>query len=88
MVAAAFIGAGYGAFVAVDQALVTAVLPNADDRAKDLGILNVGAAVPQGLGPLAAAGITTAFGFSPLFLAAGLSTAVGALMVSRVRSVR
>lgn len=88
MVAAAFIGAGYGAFIAVDQALVTAVLPNATDRAKDLGILNVGASVPQGLGPLVAAGLASAFGFPTLFLCAGLSTLIGAAMVRQVRGVR
>lgn len=87
MVAGALLGIGYGAFIAVDQALVTAVLPNAADRAKDLGILNVGSVVPQGFGPLLAASIVSASGFSLLFLTCGIATLVGAAMVSRVRSV-
>jgi len=49
LVAAAFLGAGYGAFMSVDQALITAVLPDAADRAKDLGIMNVGSVGPQAL---------------------------------------
>ncbi|MFT4084763.1 MAG: MFS transporter [Nocardioides sp.] len=85
---AALLGAGYGAFVAVDQALVTAVLPNPDDRAKDLGILNVGSNVPQALGPLMAAAIVAWVGFGAMFLAAGAMSLVGAVMVRRVRAVR
>ena len=46
-VAAGFLGAGYGAFLAVDQALVTQVLPDAGSRAKDLGIMNVGTNAPD-----------------------------------------
>lgn len=87
MVAGALLGVGYGAFIAVDQALVTAVLPNAEDRAKDLGILNVGSVVPQGLGPLLAATIVSASGFSLLFLTCGVATLAGAAMVTRVQSV-
>jgi MFS family permease len=87
-VGAAFLGAGYGAFLAVDQALVTAVLPSADDRAKDLGILNIGSNVPQALGPLMAAGVVARLGFGAMFGLAGLLSLVGAVMVRRVRSVR
>jgi hypothetical protein len=38
--AAVLYGIGYGAYIAVDQALITQVLPEARDRAKDLGIIN------------------------------------------------
>jgi len=48
LAAAAFLGAGYGAFLAVDQALVTQVLPDADAAAKDLGIMNVATNVAAG----------------------------------------
>ena len=51
VVAAAFLGAGYGAYMSVDQALITAVLPDAASRAKDLGIMNVGSVGPQTLAP-------------------------------------
>ena len=52
-VAAALLGAGYGAYMSVDQALVTAVLPDAADRAKDLGIMNIGSVGPAGVRPAA-----------------------------------
>jgi MFS family permease len=88
LVAAAFLGAGYGAFMSVDQALITAVLPDAADRAKDLGIMNVGSVGPQALAPLAASVIIGSLGgYSTLFGAAGVTTLIGAALVYRVRSV-
>jgi MFS family permease len=89
MVAAAFLGAGYGAYMSVDQALITHVLPDAQSRAKDLGIMNVGSVGPQALAPLAASVIiATLGGYSVLFGTAGVTTALGALMVYRIKSVR
>lgn len=89
MVAAGFLGAGYGAYMSVDQALVTAVLPDAQTRAKDLGIMNVGSVGPQALAPLGASVIIgTLGGYPVLFGTAGVTTVLGALMVYRIRSVR
>jgi hypothetical protein len=73
----------------VDQALVTAVLPDALSRAKDLGIMNVGSVGPQALAPLGASLIIGSLGGYPvLFGTAGVTTVLGALMVYRIRSVR
>jgi MFS family permease len=89
IVGAAFLGAGYGAYMSVDQALITAVLPDAASRAKDLGIMNVGSVGPQALAPLAASLIISELGGYPvLFAASGVTTVLGALMVYRIRSVR
>ncbi|MGH3414336.1 MAG: MFS transporter [Marmoricola sp.] len=89
LVGAALLGAGYGAFMSVDQALITAVLPSAEDRAKDLGIMNIGSVGPQAFAPLlAGVVITAAGGYSTLFALAGVTTLVGAAMVYRIRSVR
>lgn len=89
MVAAAFLGAGYGAYMSVDQALVTAVLPDALSRAKDLGIMNVGSVGPQALAPLGASLIIGSLGGYPvLFATSGVTTILGALLVTRIRSVR
>jgi MFS family permease len=88
LVAAAFLGAGYGVFLSVDQALATQVLPDAADRGKDLGIMNVALAVPQAFGPIVGAGLMLLFGgFSALFVGAAVLSALGALSVARVRSV-
>lgn len=89
LVAAAFLGAGYGAYMSVDQALITAVLPDARTRAQDLGIMNVGSVGPQALAPLAAGLVITSLGGYPvLFAASGVTTIVGAVLVFRIRSVR
>ncbi len=88
LVASGLLGLGYGAFLSVDQALVTAVLPDAADRAKDLGVLNVGSSTPQALGPLLAGlVISSPGGYSALFYLAGVVTLVGAALVYRIRSV-
>jgi MFS family permease len=87
-VAAAFLGAGYGAYMSVDQALITAVLPDAASRAKDLGIMDVGSVGPQALAPLAASLVINELGGYPvLFGAAGVITVLGAVLVYRIRSV-
>jgi MFS family permease len=89
LVAAGFLGAGYGAYMSVDQALVTHVLPDARSRAKDLGIMNVGSVGPQALAPLGASLIIGELGgYSVLFGTAGVTTVLGALLVYRIRSVR
>jgi hypothetical protein len=41
IVGAAVLGAGFGVYVAVDAALITQVLPQSSDRAKDLGVINI-----------------------------------------------
>lgn len=88
LVTSALMGGGFGAFMAVDQAVVTQVLPHANSRAKDLGIMNVGSVVPTALAPLAAALLITSLGGYPtLFAVTGLFTALGAILIYRVRSV-
>ncbi|MFC3494621.1 MFS transporter [Glycomyces rhizosphaerae] len=63
------IGLGAGAFFSVDLALATQVLPNPDDTAKDLGVLNMANALPQSLAPAIA----------PAILALGNATPLGAI---------
>lgn len=88
LVGAALLGAGYGVFLAVDQALATQVLPDPADRGKDLGIMNVALAVPQAFGPIVGAAlIALSGGFAALFVGAGVLSALGALSVARVRGV-
>jgi MFS family permease len=89
LVAAAFLGAGYGAFLSVDQALVTQVLPDAESRSKDLGIMSIGTNVPQAVAPVAAALVIDQLGgYRVLFGVAGLFSILGAIMVYRIRSVK
>ena len=89
LVAAAMLGAGYGCFLAVDQALATQVLPDARTRGKDLGIMNIASAVPQALAPMLGALIVVAFGgFSALFIVAAAIAALGALAVLPIKAAR
>jgi len=89
VVASALMGGGFGAYMAVDQALITQVLPDAESRAQDLGIMNIGSVVPTALAPLIASlFITGGQGYPVLFTLVGVTAAVGALLVYRIRSVR
>jgi MFS family permease len=89
VLAAAVLGLGFGVYVSVDFALMTEVLPNAADRGKDLGIVNVANTLPQVLAPALAAPVVTHLGGYPVLY--GLAAAVGligAVLVYRIRSVR
>ena len=88
MAAAAVLGAGFGIYLAVDQALVTQVLPAALDRAKDLGVINVANSGPQVLAPaLAAPVVAWLGGYTALYLATAVVTVLGGVLVRNVRSV-
>ena len=89
LVAGLLLGAGYGAYTSVDQALVTQVLPDARTVAGDLGVMNVAVVVPQALAPLLASLVIAELGgYDVLFTLAGVVTALGALSDARIRTVR
>lgn len=82
-------GLGFGCFMAVDTALVTLVLPSAEDAARDMGVLNIANAGPQIIAPFVASLVVGAFGgYDALFVVAAVVTALGALSVVPIRSVR
>ncbi|MFG6432984.1 MFS transporter [Roseateles sp. LYH14W] len=90
----AIVGFGQGVYVAVDLALVTQVLPNPAESAKDLGIFNLANALPQTVAP-AIAPLFLMIGaeggkgnYIALFVAAALISAVGALAVIPIRKVK
>ena len=85
---ATLLGLGFGGYIAVEQALVSQVLPTATARGKDLGILNIANSAPQVLGPAVAAVLVTQLGGYPaLYLATAAVTIGGSLLVLKVRSV-
>jgi len=51
LVGMAITGLGFGMYMAVDLALVADVLPDTDDTAKDLGVLNIAGALPSSIAP-------------------------------------
>ncbi|MFE3162184.1 MFS transporter [Streptomyces sp. NPDC059224] len=88
IVAAAFLGVGFGVFTSVDFALMTDVLPKALDRGKDLGVINVANALPQVAAPALAAPIVTYLGgYRVLYLVAAVIGLAGAGLVGRIRGV-
>jgi MFS family permease len=93
IVYAVLIGIGYGAFMSVDLALMTQVLPDrpgaSDSTGKDLGLLATAINVPQILSPVLAAALLSATGnnYSLLFVAAGAFVFVGSFLVLPIRSV-
>lgn len=88
IVGASLLGIGYGAYLAVDQAVITQVLPAAEDRGKDLGILQLSVALPA----IAAAAIggvliTTLGGFAALFFASAATGLASAVCILPIKSV-
>ncbi len=87
--AAAFLyGFGYGAYIAVDQALITQVLPRAGDRAKDLGIINIAIVCPFAIGALIAAPLVSLAGYQALFGATAVVAVAASTGVWQIKSVR
>ena len=88
LIAAGVLGLGFGVYLSVDQALITQVLPTAEDRAKDLGIINIANSAPQVLGPALAFPIVAYLGGYPvLYLVVAAVTVLGSVLVTRIRSV-
>lgn len=88
IIAAVLLGIGFGAYLAVDFALLTQVLPNADSRGKDLGMINIANSLPQVVAPLIAWLAVTWFGGYPtLFLCSVVISLLGAVLVRQIKSV-
>ena len=82
------LGIGYGIYTAVDFAMITEVLPKAEDRAKDLGVINIANALPQVLAPVVAGGILgLGFGYSTLYLVAAAVSVLGSVLVVNIKSL-
>ncbi|GGX30508.1 MFS transporter [Streptomyces chryseus] len=81
-------GLAFGCYMAVDTALVTMVLPKAEDAARDMGVLNIANAGPQIVAPFIASVVVGLGGYTTLFLVAAGLAVLGALAVRPIRSVR
>jgi MFS family permease len=88
VVCAVLLGLGFGAYLSVDLALVTQVLPSKTGYAKDLGIINIADAGPQVLAPAIAAPIVSSLGGYPaLYLSVAVVVILGSVFVWKIRSV-
>lgn len=88
VIGAAVLGLGFGAYLAVDFALLTQVLPSAKSRGKDMGVINVANSLPQVIAPaLAFFAVKVLGGYTALFIVAAIIGIFGALLVRNIRSV-
>jgi MFS family permease len=88
-------GLGYGAFVSVEWALATDVLPSAASAAKDLGIWGISVTLPQVFAPLVGGPVLDGvnrlgpnWGYFALMLMAAAYFGAGAITVWRIRGAR
>ncbi|HZR52196.1 MAG TPA: MFS transporter [Streptosporangiaceae bacterium] len=88
LVAAPLLGFGFGTYWAAAPAVLTAVLPAATDRAKDLGVLNIGYSLPLVVAPVIAGGVVgLGHSYPALFALAGLASVAAGGTITKVRSI-
>ncbi|GAC1661649.1 MAG: hypothetical protein NVS9B9_23260 [Ktedonobacteraceae bacterium] len=89
LLASAILGIGFGAYLGVDIALITQVLPRARDNGKDMGVINIANTLPQVFGPtVAALVIALSHNYTILFLVAAGLACLGAVLVQAIKGVR
>jgi MFS family permease len=91
-IALTLVGAAQGAFVSVDIAMMTEVLPSFAEAGKDLGIVSLSYQVPQVLVPVLAIPLLSIGGgtenYTALFVAAIVCGVLGGLAVLPIRRVK
>ncbi|MCL4454347.1 MAG: MFS transporter [Deinococcus sp.] len=91
---AVLFGIFFGAYLAVDWALVSDVLPDPESHATDMGLWQTAIVLPQVLAGSLGGVLdrvnqqTPNLGYTALFIAAGFFFVMGSLLVSRVRGSR
>lgn len=89
VVAAVVLGLAWGAFMAIDQALINQVLPDGGRIALGMGVLNTAVALPNTLAPVVAAfALKHLGGYPGIYLLAAVLAAVGGILVRMIRQVR
>jgi MFS family permease len=83
-------GLGFGVYMAVDLALVADVLPDTDNNAKNLGVMNIAGALPSSIAPAIAAVILaiSSGSYTVLFAVAGICAIIGGAAILPVKRVR
>jgi MFS family permease len=93
LIAAAIYGIGLAVYYAVDIALCAEVLPDPDDAAKDMAVIQIANSLPQSLAPAVAPlflaiGAAAGPNYPAVFIAASLFAVVGACAVLPIRKCR
>ena len=90
----AVFGLGYGAYIAVDWALITDVLPDPSAVARDMGFWGIATTLPQVVAPLIGGAVFLLLGgqavaaYRVIFGATCLYALVGSALVWQIRGVR
>ena len=93
IVGSVLLGVGFGCYAAVDQALITQVLPRAEDRGKDLGVINIANNLPYVFASVLAGGVIALFGrdhlgYPVLYGLSVVTAVVAAFTVQPIKSVK
>jgi MFS family permease len=88
LIYAVLAGLGFGSYLAVDQALLSEVLPTTEDNGRYLGVLNIAVTGPQAIGAALAGVIVSGLGYAALFPIGVVIAAAGALAILPIKSVR
>jgi len=89
LVAAALVGIGWGLYISVDLAVLTAGMPSDETHGAMLGIGNIASALPQALAPVVAAPIVLHLGgYTGLYLVAAVVCVAALLCVPGLRGIR
>lgn len=87
IVAAVPLGIGGGLFFSVDIALCVRMLPNQNEAAKDLGVLNIANTLPQSFVPFIAPALLFIGGYPALYLTLGALGIVGAALLLKLPEI-
>lgn len=79
---------GFGVYVSVDAALMSQLLPSEGTFAKDLGVLNIAATLPQTISPFLGGAIVSTLGYATLFPVGIVLAILGAVSIVFIKSVR
>jgi MFS family permease len=86
----AVVSLAFGSFIGVDQALVADVLPHQDEVAKDIGVINLAATIPQTLAPaIGSVVLALSGGAYAVLIGMGAVVALASVFAtSRIRGIR
>ncbi|MCW2364594.1 MFS family permease [Sphingobium sp. B7D2B] len=93
LVGVAVAGLGKGLYFAVDLALLAAILPNKEERAKDMGVFQIANSLPQSLAPALAPiilvlGSADGENYAAVFIAGTVFALLGAVAIAPIRRSR
>lgn len=93
LVGVAVAGLGKGLYFAVDLALLAAILPNKEERAKDMGVFQIANSLPQSLAPALAPvilvlGSANGQNYAAIFVTGTVFALLGAVAIAPIRRSR